>query len=86
MNRPLITAGAPRDPNLPVDRMTEPELREMQQILAAHGAVREQLAVLEQRLSLFILTARDRRGQAGRIQVDPETGDITREGDGNGHD
>lgn len=39
MNRPLITAGAPQDPNLPVDRMTEPELREMQQILTTHGAV-----------------------------------------------
>ena len=86
MNRPLITAGAPQDPNLPVDRMTEPELREMQQILTTHGAVREQLAMLEQRLSLFLLTARDRRGHAGRIQVDPETGAITVGGGDNGHD
>ena len=69
MNRPLITAGATLDPSLPSDRMTEPELREMHQILSAHGAVREQLATLEQRLSLFILTARDRRGQADRKSV-----------------
>ncbi len=74
--RPWIVAGAVRDESLPVDRLVDGEHRELQAILAAHGAVREQLAAIEHRLSLFVVTARDRRGLAGRVQVDPETGAI----------
>lgn len=76
MSRPMISAGATRDPSLPMDKLTEPELRDMHQLLSAHGALREQVATVEQRLSLLILTARDRRGLVGKIQVDPESGRI----------
>lgn len=84
MNRPLISAGATRDSSLPTDRLSEQELREMHRLLAAHNEAREQVAVLEQRLSLLILTARDRRGLTGKIQVDPESGEIVPEGESNG--
>lgn len=80
MNAPWIAAGAALDPNLPADRLVEPELEEMRRLLAAHAAAREQLAMLEQRLSLLIVTARDRRGMTGRVRVDPESGRLAVEG------
>lgn len=84
MNRPMISAGSLRDASLPVDRLTEPELREMQRLLHAHEEAREQVAVVESRLSLLILTARDRRGIVGKVIVDPESGGIQPEGGADG--
>lgn len=84
MKRPMISAGSERDASLPADHLTEGELRELHRLLAVHNEARERVATVEQHLSLLILTARDRRGLAGKIQVDPESGAIAPEGETNG--
>lgn len=71
-----VTAGVAPQAGLPSDRLGPEEFAELQRLLSLRGAVMDQVAVLDQRLELLLLAARDRRGLTGRIRVRPEDGTI----------
>lgn len=71
-----ITAGNARQDDLPRDKLTDPELQELHKLLGARQALGEQVAMIEQRLELLVISARDRRGFVGKIRVRPEDGAI----------
>lgn len=71
-----IEAGVSRVESLPAGELTPPERDELRRLLGAREEAAQRLAVIEQQLTLFITVSRDKRGIAGRVRVDPETGTI----------
>ena len=71
-----IQAGRPPAPELPADRLTEPEMVELRRLLAARDMLQEKLVTVEQRLEIFLLAARDARGGCGPVKVNLETGEL----------
>lgn len=69
-----IETGAARDTALPSDRLTPDEFAELQRVLGERNGLVSQVQVLEQRLQLLMLVARDRRGLSGQVRIDAETG------------
>lgn len=75
-----ILAGNPAQDDLPRECLTPSELQELQRLLAARASMLDQVAVVEQRVELLVVAARDRRGLSGRVRVRPEDGRIEPEG------
>lgn len=71
-----IEASVARDPALAEDRLSAEELRELQRLVSERNALLGQVHMVEQRLQLLLLVARDRRGLPGTLRVDAETGTI----------
>lgn len=69
-----IRVGAPPDDQAPRERLGEPELRELQSMCAERERYLAQAALIEERIQLLLLVARDRRGLRGTVRVDPDTG------------
>lgn len=74
-----IRFGASLDPELPPRVLTEGEREELAAMLKVREAAAAQLTTIEQRIQLFLLTARDRRGLRGAITVDITTGTLEEE-------
>lgn len=73
---PKVRAGARPIPDLPRDRLLPEELAEFRRLLGAYETSRERLVAAEAQLSVFLTAARDHRGLAGEVLVDPGTGHI----------
>lgn len=71
-----ITVGKGPQEGLAADRLSAEELQDLHRLLGARQALLEQVAVVEQRMELLVLGARDRRGLSGTIRVRPEDGAI----------
>lgn len=71
-----IEASVARDASLAEDRLSVEELRELQRLVGERNALLGQVHMVEQRLQLLLLVARDRRGLSGGLRVDAETGMI----------
>jgi len=68
-----IRVGAAASNEIPKDRLSESELRELQAMCAERERCLAQAALIEERI---LLVARDRRDLRGAVRVDPETGVI----------
>jgi len=71
-----IRVGAAASNEIPKDRLSESELRELQAMCAERERCLAQAALIEERIQLLLLVARDRRDLRGAVRVDPETGVI----------
>ena len=71
-----ISAGAGPRAGLPEGQLTDEELVELRRLLGLRQELLEKAAVMEQRLELFVLAARDRRGLAGRVKLNASDGRI----------
>jgi hypothetical protein len=71
-----IRVGVNAEEGLPRDRLTEQELGELRGMLAERERILGQARLLEERLQLVLMVARDRRGLQGPFRADPETGQI----------
>jgi len=71
-----IRVGAAPSDDIPRDRLGEAELRELQAMCAERERCLAQAALIEERIQLLLLVARDRRDLRGSVRVDPETGAI----------
>lgn len=69
-----IVAGREVNPALPPDRLSDAEFSELRRLVAAREALAEQAMLLEHRMELLLLAARDGRGLQGKIQVNHQTG------------
>ena len=66
--------GTAVDPALPRDRLVDKEREELKRLLVQRESLSERLGMVEQQVQLLLLHIRDRRGWAGEVQVDPESG------------
>ncbi|MBM4365676.1 MAG: hypothetical protein FJ102_05635 [Deltaproteobacteria bacterium] len=73
-----IRVGAPKSNDIPGDRLGSVELRDLQSMCAEREQLLAQAALIEERIQLLLLIARDRRDIRGAVRVDPETGEIQR--------
>lgn len=69
-----IAAGRAVDTALPTDRLSDAEFAELRRLVIARESLAEQALLLEHRMELLLLAARDGRGLQGRIQVNHQTG------------
>ncbi len=69
-----IRVDVDTDEGLPRDRLTDQELQELQGMLAEHERATGQARLLEERIQLLLMVARDRRGLTGPVRADPQTG------------
>lgn len=82
-----LQAGVTEAAELPPDQLNEGEQAELQRLMAMRDRLTEQLHYVEQRVELFLLSVRDRRGFRGLVQVNPHTGQVRiKEDAADGHD
>ncbi len=74
-----ITVGEERIPSLDPGRLDPQELTQLGQLLEGRARLQAQLELLEQKLHLMLLAAKERRGITGTVSVDCVTGVITAE-------
>ena len=79
----VIRLGVKIDPELPRNALSPDEMADLRKLIAARQASLEQAQVADQRLQLYIVGVRDRRGIVGELEVNPETGAITYQEGGN---
>lgn len=71
-----IVAGSVARKELPTDQLLPEELEALRELLAERGRLAAAIHQVDMRLEITVLACRDRRGMAGRIRVDPQTGRI----------